>query len=154
MAVAVGLWRLLLHLKLHQVKVVDVLDGQRAVGQLCAHGEVGGHFSPCDDSCPHSQTDGGQPSGIQIAKRNKSLYGVYIDTRTRPVRGAAAGPAGGWRNFLRLLVPKTTSIYSGVNIRMHVNELVHLPVCVRSLLLLTTYPRSNARFNTRSPQGG
>lgn len=153
-AVAVGLRRLLFHLKLHQVKVVDVLDGQRAVRQLCAHGEVGGHFSPCDDSCPHSQTDGGQPSRIQIAKRNKSLYGVYIDTRTRSVRGAAAGPAGGWRNFLRLLVPKTTSIYSGVNIRMHVNELVHLPVCLRSLLLLTTYPRSNARFNTRSPRGG
>lgn len=36
---------------------------------------------------------------------------------------------------------------------MHVNELVHLPVCLRLLLLLTTYPRSNARFNTRSPRG-
>lgn len=155
-AVAVGLRRLLLHLKLHQVKVINILYGQRAVGQLCAHGEVGGHVSPCDDSCPHSQTDGGELSRIQIAKRNKSLYGVYIDTRTRLVRGAAAaaGPAGGWRNLLRLLVPKTTSIYSIVDIRMHVNELVHLPVRLRCLLLLTTYPRSNERFNTRSPRGG
>ena len=150
-AVAVGLRRLLLHLELHQVKVVDVLDGQRAVGQLCAHGEVGGHVSPCDDSCPHSQTDGRRPPRKQSARRNRSRRGVYIDTRTRPVRGAAAGPAGGWRNLLWLLVPKTTSIYSGVNIRMHVNELVHLPVCLRALRLLTTYPRSDARFNTRSP---
>lgn len=85
-AVPVGLRRLLLHLELHQVEVVDVLDGQGAVRQLCAHGEVGGHVSPCDDSRPHSQTDSGQ--------RNKSLYGVFIDTRTRPVRGAAARPAG------------------------------------------------------------
>ena len=71
------------------------------------------------------------------------------------MRGAAARPAG-WveKLFLRLLVSKTTSIYSGVNIRMHVNELVHLPVRLRSLFLLTTYPRSNARFNTRSPRGG
>lgn len=96
MTVAVGLWGLFLHLELHQVKVVDVLDGQGAVGQLRAHGEVRGHFSPCDDSCPHSQTDGGQPPRIQIAERNKSLYGVYIDTRTRTVREAAAGPAGEW----------------------------------------------------------
>lgn len=95
MAVAVGLRWFLLHLEFHQIKVVDILDGQRAVGQLCAHSEVGGHFSPCDDSCPHSQTDGRQPPRIQIAERYKSLYGVYIDTRTRPVRGAAAGPAVG-----------------------------------------------------------
>lgn len=77
-AVSVSLGGLLLHLKLHQVEVVDVLDGQGAVGQLCAHGEVGGHVSPCDDSCPHSQTDSGQPSRIQIAKGNNRLYGVYI----------------------------------------------------------------------------
>lgn len=76
-AVAVGLRRLLFHLKLHEVKVVDVFDGQRAVGQLCAHGKVGGHFSPCDDSCPHSQTDGGQPPRIQIARRIKACM-VYI----------------------------------------------------------------------------
>jgi len=77
-AVPVGLRRLLLHLKLHKVKVVDVLDGQGAVWQLCAHGEVGSHVSPCDDSCPHSQTDGGQPTRIQIARWNNSLCGVYI----------------------------------------------------------------------------
>lgn len=153
-AVAVGLRRFLLHLKFHQVKVVDILDGQRAVGQLCAHGEVCGHFCPCNDSCPHSQTDGRQPPRIQIAERNKSLYGVYIDTRTHPLRGAAAEPVvGGWRNFLRLLTPKTTSIFSGVNIHTHVNELAHLPARLCLLLLLTTYPRSNARFNTRSPRG-
>lgn len=132
MAVPFGLRGLLLHLKLHQVKVVDVLDGQGAGGQLCAHGEVGGHVSPCDDSRPHSQTDRGQPSRIQIAKGNNSLYGVYIGARTRPVRGAAAGPVGGRRNLLRLLVPETTSIYSDVD--MHVNELVHLPAPLAALV--------------------
>lgn len=94
MTEAVGLQRLLLHLKLHQIEVVDVLNGQRAVRQLRAHGEVGGHVSPCDDTWPHSQTDSGQ-----IAKGIKSLYGVYIGTRTRPVRGSAAGPVGGRRNL-------------------------------------------------------
>lgn len=96
MAVAVSLRGLLLHFELHEIEVVNVFNGQRAVGQLCAHGEVGGHVSPCDDSRPHSQTDTGQPSRMQIARRTKSLYGVYIVTLTRRVRGGCeAGWVGG-----------------------------------------------------------
>ena len=48
MAVAFSFGRLLLYLELHEVEVVNILDGQRTVWQLCAHGEIGGHVSPCD----------------------------------------------------------------------------------------------------------
>lgn len=56
-AVALGLRGLFLHFELHEVEVVDVLDSQGAVGQICAHGEIGGHVSPCDDAYPNSQSD-------------------------------------------------------------------------------------------------
>lgn len=56
-AIAVGLRGLFLDLKLHEVEVVDIFNSQRAVGQICAHGEIGGHVSPCDDTYPNSQSD-------------------------------------------------------------------------------------------------
>lgn len=55
-AIAVGLRGLFLDLKLHEVEVVDIFNSQRAVGQICAHGEIGGHVSPCD-TYPNSQSD-------------------------------------------------------------------------------------------------
>lgn len=57
MAVPLCFRGFLLHLELHEIEVVDVLDGQGAVRQLCAHGEVGGHVSPCDYPCAHSQSE-------------------------------------------------------------------------------------------------
>lgn len=58
MAVTLRLGRLLLHLELHQVEVVDVVEGQRAAGQLAAQGQFRRHVSsPCDDWRPHSQSD-------------------------------------------------------------------------------------------------
>lgn len=57
MAIAVSLRRLFLDFKLHEVEVVDIFNSQGAVGQICAHGEIGGHVSPCDDTYPNSQSD-------------------------------------------------------------------------------------------------
>lgn len=51
MAVTLSLRRLFLHLKLHEVEVIHVLNGQGTVGQISAHGEVRGHVSPCEDTC-------------------------------------------------------------------------------------------------------
>lgn len=48
MAVALGFGWLLLHLELHQVEIVDIFDGQGTVWKLRAHGEIGGHVSPCE----------------------------------------------------------------------------------------------------------
>lgn len=74
MTVAVGLRGLFLHLKLHEVEVVDIFDSQGAVGQICAHGEIGGHVSPCDDTYPNSQSDTRGFTGIMMKTTDEDAW--------------------------------------------------------------------------------
>lgn len=131
MAVTLGLRRLFFHLKLHEVEVVHVLDGQGTVGQVSAHGEVRGHVSPCEDTCSLSAKASGseRPCPVLSCKDGAGRVGRFTHNSTAVVS--------------LILVRRTASIYGSRTRRApHVQTHLHTCQVASAVLLLTTSLRS------------